>query len=177
MPGTRNPIVNLQTKTKGYCNVLYQPFFECKIVEILCRKFNHFLKNKSPKKFKKFDSLFFSHALFQYIVKKNLIKLCFPFIFKCQIWLNWQLDDHITLVHHKIEKKTLVHINPKPPYQNGFGRGEKKKRKEKENLRGIFEIFQIQKISKMLENYSNLHQRNKTLQFIFRKNDQICEEK
>jgi hypothetical protein len=45
------------------------------------------------------------------------------------------------LVHHKIEKKTLVHINPKPPYQNGFGRGEKKKRKEKENLRGIFEIF------------------------------------
>jgi hypothetical protein len=33
--------------------------------------------------------------------------------------------------------------------------GEKKK--QKKNLRRIFENFEIQKISKILENYSNLH--------------------
>jgi hypothetical protein len=49
-----------------------------------------------------------------------------------------------------------VHINPKPPYQNEFGRG-KKKQKKKKNLMRIFENFEIQKISKILENYSNLH--------------------
>jgi hypothetical protein len=47
-----------------------------------------------------------------------------------------------------------VHINPKPPYQNEFGRGEKEKMK---NLMRTFENFEIQKISKILENYSNLH--------------------